>query len=115
MYFETLDCRDPKFSDEKHLDNLEIFTENLIQTINKSANDNLNTVGGKKKTTKKKVYPGWKETVSPYKEKAEFWNFLWEEAGKLRFGETFNIMKHTKAQLQLEGVRKLLLSLMMIN
>ena len=62
--FETLDCRDPKCSDEKHLDNLEIFTENLIQTINKSANDNLNTVGGKKKTTKKKVYPGWKEMVS---------------------------------------------------
>ena len=87
-----------KCCDDKHLDNLEILTENLIQAINKSAKDQLCTVGGKKKTTKKKLYPGWKEMVVPYKERAEFWNFLWEEAGKPRFGETFNVMKHTKAQ-----------------
>ena len=70
----------------------------IIEAINKSAKDNLSVTKGNQKVSKKKLIPGWKEMVLPYKEQAEFWNFLLEEAGKPRNGEVFCVMKHTKAQ-----------------
>ena len=94
---EVLNCRNSRCNDRLHFDSLEILTEDLINVINRAATDNLAVI--RNNITKKKVlYPGWKTMVGPYKEQAEFWNFLWVEAGKPSAGEVFSIMKQTRSQ-----------------
>ena len=95
---EILECRNVRCESIEHVESLNIVTENLLESINKCASQNLCKVGGKIKSSKLKLIPGWKEMVVPYQEQAEFWNFLWAEAGRPRHGSTFKVMQHTKAQ-----------------
>ena len=95
--YETIHCRNSRCDNQLHFDALENFTEYMINAINRAANDNLAIIHNKS-TKKKALYPGWKTMVEPYKGQADFWNFLWLEAGKPTSGEIFSIMKSTKSQ-----------------
>ena len=95
---EAFDCRNINCENSEHTASLDIVTENILETINISAKNNLSTVGGKKKSSKTTLLPGWKEMVVPFQDRAEFWHFLWSEAGEPRQGTTFNLMKQTKGQ-----------------
>ena len=78
-FSEDLDCNIPKLSQpeeafacknvhckkESHRNDIETYTENLIEAINHSAKNELAFTGGAKKE-KKNVVPGWDEFVKPY-------------------------------------------------
>ena len=97
MPYDAVYCRNSRCNNHFYFDNLENLAEDLISAINSAAKDNLAIIHNKN-TKKKVIYPGWKTMVEPFKEQAEFWNFLWLEAGKPNLGEIFSIMKHTKSQ-----------------
>ena len=65
---EAFECRDVKCRSREHTDSLDSVTENLLETINKAAKDNLCTTGGKKKSSKRNLIPVWKEMVVPYQD-----------------------------------------------
>ena len=60
----------------------------------KSAYDSLHVVENRK--TKKKVIPGWNESIKPFREKALFWNQVWKSAGKPINTNLHEIMKRTR-------------------
>ena len=49
---ETFDCRDVKCMDTDHYECLDTVTENILESINLAAKNNLSTSGGNKKSTK---------------------------------------------------------------
>ena len=44
--------------------------------------------------------PGWDELVKPFKEKSDFWNWMWRDSGKPLNCELHNLMKRSRAQYQ---------------
>ena len=42
--------------------------------------------------------PGWTEQVKPELDKAKFWHWMWQEAGKPQSGAVYEVMKRTKHQ-----------------
>ena len=44
----------------------------------------------------KKVVPGWKETVKPYRDNAFFWHQVWISCERPMNTEVHNIMKRTR-------------------
>ena len=93
----ALACDDVKCQLEEHKDDLEEFTEMLIRAVNESARINLAWTGGSK-SKKRKIVPGWDEIVKPYKDKSDFWSWLWRDAGKPLNCELHSIMKRARAQ-----------------
>ena len=45
-----------------------------------------------------KIVPGWKEHVSPFREKAMFWYSVWQSAGRPLGGQLHILMKRTRSQ-----------------
>ena len=49
-----------------------------------------------KRSNRRKVVPGWNDSVKPFKEAAVFWNVLWVQADCLSSGILFDLRKRTK-------------------
>ena len=62
-------CRDVQCRDPGHKQDLDNFTLDLLDTVQEVAELNLPMPRGNKQK-EKKVIPGWREEVKPYREKA---------------------------------------------
>ena len=95
--YEALTCENIRCQLEDHKEDLEELTELLIKAVDESAKTNLAwTVGSRNKL--KRVVPGWDELVKPFKEKSDFWNWIWRDSGKPLNCELHNLMKRSRAQ-----------------
>ena len=66
------ECKDVHCKDICHLEECDIFMTNILQSVENSAFDNLPIV--KPATNcKRKIRPGWSESVQPFRETAYFW------------------------------------------
>jgi hypothetical protein len=77
--------------------NLDIFTMELLETMQEVAEENLPIpAGGGNNTKSKKLIPGWREVVSPFREDAYFWHQIWLSCGRPLNTEVHKIMKKTR-------------------
>ena len=74
------------------------YTDDLIidvlQAIDTAAGDNLH-IAVPKSAGKKSPFPGWSESIQPFKEDSLFWHSLWQSAGRPINTELHQKMKHT--------------------
>ena len=80
---------------QNHSDYIEYLYNCIIDICIKSSDRWLPAVGG---CNKKKVIPGWNESVQPYFEKSLFWHDIWVQNGKPRDGDIASIMRRTRAR-----------------
>ena len=92
-------CRDVNCKDETHCEEADEFITSVLDTINVTAHKCLPSSKLNKtnhKNEKKKIQPGWKEFVQPFREKAFFWSQVWKSAGRPINCELYTIMKRTR-------------------
>ena len=89
----ALSCRDILCRDPGHLENLNRVSEELMETIEESVKKNIPYTSNRKG---KKSTPGWTTFVAPYKEDADFWDAIWDSAGRPQNTELHRIARHTK-------------------
>ena len=80
---------------QNHFDYLEYLYKKIIDICIKSSDRWLPTKGS---CNKRKVIPGWNESVQPFFEKSLFWHYIWVQNGKPRGGDIANIMRLTRAR-----------------
>ena len=74
-------CFDVHCKEPEHCDNADQLMGQILEAVEEAAKDSLPT----KKTspsTRKKVTPGWKIHVKPFRDKAFFWSQVWKSADK---------------------------------
>ena len=94
-------CEDICCKDESHRDDLNIFTVELLETLQEVAEENLAKSSPQSNKGRKKV-PGWKEDVKPFRDMAYFWHQVWVSMGRPLNSEIHNIMKRTRNKYHYE-------------
>ena len=90
-------CRNVKCNNPAHKEDLDIFTVELLETVQQVAEENLPVPKcGNANSKSEKLIPGWREMVSPFREDAYFWHQLWLSCGRPLNTEVHKIMKKTK-------------------
>ena len=78
----VLTCKDVGCKDPSHIEDLDNFTLELLETVQTVAEQKLHMPSaGTNKSKEKKVVPGWSEAVKPYREEAYFWHQVWLSYG----------------------------------
>ena len=96
-------CRDVKCRDLNHKQELDIFTLDLLETVQEVAEQNLPVpASGNSENNPKKTVPGWGEAVKPFKEQAYFWHQVWLSCGRPQNTEVHRIMKRTRNKYHYE-------------
>ena len=90
------ECKDIHCNNPDHKIALDNYTLDIIESMEKAVNDEIPYTNEKFKH--KKIRPGWKEMVYPFKKESSFWYQLWLSAGKPRDGQLFQNMKLSKNQ-----------------
>ena len=91
----------------EHVENLEDYTMDVLESIESIAKDTLPIRGGGGAgAASRKTTPGWSEFVKPYLEESRFWHNLWVSASKPAFGALCEAMKQSKQQYKY-AVRRL--------
>ena len=67
----------------------------MLQAIDTAAGENLQ-IAVPKSAGKKSPFPGWSESIQPFKEDSLFWHSLWQSAGTPINTELHQKMKHTR-------------------
>ena len=80
---------------QNHSDYIEYLYNCIIEICIKSSDKWLPANVG---CNKRKVIPGWNESVQPFFEKSLFWHDIWVQNGKPRGGDIANIMRTTRAR-----------------
>ena len=91
-------CRNVQCRIKAHRDDLDIFTMELLETMQGVAEENLPmpASGGATSNKEKKHIPGWTEAVKPFREEAYFWHQVWMSYGRPLNTEIHVMMKKTK-------------------
>ena len=101
---ECLNCNDLHCN--IHSEDMEDYTMNVLEAIEKSAEECLPVSGGAKRMSGRKVVAGWAEHVRPYAEESKFWFSVWQSLGKPSQGDVFDNMKLSKNQYK-HAVRRI--------
>ena len=81
---EIPECYDLHCKDKVHLDRIDVYTHNLLNSLNDAALETIPCSTVNKKTTyQRKSTPGWTQFVTPFQDTAKFWYMVWQSAGKL--------------------------------
>ena len=94
---EIPECYDLHCKDKDHLDKIDLYAHNLLNSLSDAARETIPCSTGNVKTTyRRKCTPGWKQFVYPFQDTARFWYMVWKSAGKPVNCELHRIMKTTK-------------------
>ena len=89
-------CRDVHCKDSKHLDDLDQYTLEVLETVQAVAEESLPVPPTSSSKVGKAIRPGWIDEVKPYRDKAYFWHQIWDSAGRPMNTQLHNIMKRTR-------------------
>ena len=103
---DCVQCDDLHCDD--HTEQLEEYTMDILETVEKAARECLPTAGGGEGKTKshKDIIPGWTEYVKPYCDESKFWDATWTSAGKPLQGPLHDLKVKSKLQYKY-AVRRL--------
>ena len=90
---ESLACNDIFCTASNHLASLQTYGSAIIQICLSAANSCIPYVGA----TNIKRTAGWANKVQPYKDKALFWNHIWNEMNRPYDGVVAQIRRQTRA------------------
>ena len=95
---ECSTCQDVQCKTIKHQSEIEEYTINILEAMEKAGDECLPKTGGTggSKIGSKPRVAGWNEHVKPYSEEYKFWYQTWMSAGKPIIGDLFENMKHSK-------------------
>jgi hypothetical protein len=95
-------CRNVQCKNEDHKEDLDIFTMEMLETVQGVAEDSLHMPAGGGSTSKKekKHVPGWNEAVKPFREDAYFWHQVWVSYGRPLNTDTHKMMKQVSLSIQ---------------
>ena len=104
---DILECSDVHCEVTEHIAKLDLFVEELLQSLCDSGFETLPLSNPQKRVEnrKAKVTAGWKQYVEPYQDNAKFWHAIWNSAGRPHNTELHNIMKRTRNRFHYQ-VRK---------
>ena len=96
-------CRDVHCQDPAHISELDIFTMELLETMQDVAEEVLPITGsGGFESSKQRTVPGWSESVKPFREEAYFWHQVWVSCGRPLNTELHCIMKKSRNKYHYE-------------
>ena len=88
-------CKNIKCKEPGHCDDADQMISQILEAVEYTAKDSLpNMMSGP--SIRKKVIPGWKKEVKPFRDKAFFWSQVWKSAGKPTGTVLHNIMKRSR-------------------
>ena len=88
-------CSNCQCQDEIHVQETDKFVAETLESLGKAAESCI-VEKIVPKGRKKKVMPGWKNQVKPFRENAGFWFSVWKSAGRPLNTELHTIMKRTR-------------------
>ena len=90
-------CTNVKCKDTEHCDEADMFISSILECVESAASEVL-PVPHPPKTlpSKRKLIPGWKSEVKPFRDTAYFWHQVWISAGKPINTELHKIMKKSR-------------------
>ena len=100
----SLSCHDVTCTNHEHKQDRYNLMIDLLSSVCDAGRETLPQTGGRPPKNNnqpdsiEKVVPGWKEHVSPYREKAVFWFNVWKSAGRPHGGQLHMLMKQTLSQ-----------------
>ena len=89
----ALRCENLFCDDLTHKILVDIYTLEILEVITKSVQNNIPHTNP---SVTKKIIPGWKDIIKPYKDQARFWYSIWESAGRPQNTNLHIIMKNTR-------------------
>ena len=87
---EVLHCQDLKCENTVHLQQIDSWCKDLVNVCLTS------DVVLPHKNRGKKIVPGWKTTVKPYRDNNRFWYNTWKRIGKPKNGHIYEYMKEAR-------------------
>ena len=95
-------CRDVKCRDPAHIEELDNFTLDLLETMQEVAEESLPMPGSGSGAKEQKVVPGWREAVKPFRDEAYFWHQVWLSYGRPLNTDIHTMMKKTRNKYHYE-------------
>jgi hypothetical protein len=91
-------CRDLHCTNTNHKQELDIFTLNLLESVQEVAENCLPVPGSGENSNRNQMKncPGWKEAVKPYRDDAYFWHQTWKSWGRPINNDLHKMMKKTR-------------------
>ena len=89
----TRNCSNVKCRDPDHCEETDKFMSSLLECVEHAAIEALPVPHA---SNKRKIVPGWKSEVKPFRDTAYFWHQIWVSAGKPLNTELHRIMKKTR-------------------
>ena len=86
-------CNNPNCVDADHMKDIDIFSLEILDSIDKSVKNNIPFTSS---VQKEKVVPGWSDEVKSYQDDAKFWHATWLSYGKPEKCELHNLMKRSR-------------------
>ena len=93
------ECQDTHCMNKEHLEAVDWFAAETMEAVQRAGEMTLPFPKAGK--SEKKVTPGFKEKVSPFKENAYFWHSGWKSAGRPLNNQVHIIMKKTRNRYHL--------------
>ena len=100
--YSLITCNDALCSNPSHINDIDVYTLEVLQTLQFSAEECLPMSSNGNLGTKAKKSPGWKDMVKEYKDTAYFWHQIWISCGRPINNEIHNIMKSTRNRYHYE-------------
>ena len=90
-------CTNVKCRDTEHCNEADKFISSILECVESAASEVL-PVPPPPKTlpSKRKLIPGWKSEVKPFRDTAYFWHQVWTSAGKPINTELHKVMKKSR-------------------
>ena len=108
-------CKDVHCKNQDHLDQIDEFVQDILETVEEAASEELPVSQHPKPSTNSKPISGWIQSVKPFKDTAYFWHQVWVSAGRPINTQLHKIMKRTRnvganvvranARFPCEGIR----------
>ena len=96
-------CRNVKCRDPCHIEELDKFTLEMLETLQDVAEQCLPLQGGGGRGFEaSKAIAGWREAVKPFREEAYFWHQLWMSHGRPLNTDLHIMMKRTRNKYHYE-------------
>ena len=95
---KSIHCQDPHCNSSEHIKQIDSFTVDVLDTIDRAAEATLTMPVYKSNLFKSNndILPGWNTFVKPSKNDAVFWHNVWISAGRPLNNNLHKIMKHTR-------------------
>ena len=75
-------CQDVHFDNPTHCEEADNLIIEILQSVERSAYENLPVPAPPKPKRKRSNLPGWSDEVHPFRENAYFWHQVWDSAGR---------------------------------